>query len=463
MSDHNAEEVFEIVKQHAFRHLSPRQRNTTNLHLNWRIHEAGEILGPRIQKIVVEEPSILVFADDDPRANFAHDCRYLLFHPKTGRLRKEIPARFPPYTTRTPESLVPFHQPVRFIPNPNLFHVWPIFRCPVIIPDGKRYAILYSGMSDTRHLNDLEFCYRMLVDRYAFDINNIYVLNYDGALNTKDGAPGNWPGDNTAYRIKITGKGDRPAFQDAFNDLAKKIGGDDLLFIHTNNHGDNSGGQSYMCQYPNWDAYWANDFCSDMAVLPKFKSLIVMMEQCNSGGFNTPVITKSPATNTSIASAATATVSSYASSDGNWDTFAYEWIAAQMGSNPDGSVLASNPDTDHDGAIEAEVAYNYATANDTIDTPCYDESSEAGGDITLSQQYEFWWLWCWIWWPILRKYLEPWPPNPPDPRFMQKLNKVLPVIQRIVLPILEKIGTDAKTEATTRIEEALEKHLKEIR
>ena len=40
--------------------------------------------------------------------------------------------------------------------------------------------ILYSGMSNMRHLNDLEFCYRMLIDRYAFDPKNIYVLNYDG-------------------------------------------------------------------------------------------------------------------------------------------------------------------------------------------------------------------------------------------------------------------------------------------
>ena len=42
-----------------------------------------------------------------------------------------------------------------------------------------------------------------------------------------------------------------------------------------------------------------------------------MMEQCNSGGFNSYVISKSTASATSIASAAIETKSSYATSDGN--------------------------------------------------------------------------------------------------------------------------------------------------
>jgi hypothetical protein len=461
MADMDEEDVFERVKATAFRRLSSKQRAKTNLHLDLRVHQTGETLGPRIQKITVDEPSILVFADDDPLANFAHDCRYLLFHPETGELRKEIHARFPPYLAKAPESLVPFHQPVRFVPNPNLYHIWPAFRCPVLRPDGNRYAILYSGMSDTRHLNDLEFCYRMLEDQYGFDPKNIYVLNYDGTLNTKDGAPSSWPGDNTAYRIKVTGKGDRAAFQAAFNDLATKIGGDDLLFIHTNNHGDNSGGQSYICQYPSWDSYWANDFCTDMSVLPKFKSLIVMMEQCNSGGFNTPVVNNSPATNTSIASAAISTESSYSSSDGNWDVFAYEWIASQFGHNPDGSALASNPDTNSDGSVEATEAYDYAQANDSSDTPIYDQSSAAGGNITLGQQYALWWSWCYIWYPIIQKYYENWPPNPPDPEFFQKLQDVLPEIQEAVVPILNRSAAEARGEAGQKIEAALAKVFKD--
>ena len=42
-------------------------------------------------------------------------------------------------------------------------------------------------MSNKRHINDCEFLYRTLVDRYAFNKNNIQVLSYDGTLNTQDG------------------------------------------------------------------------------------------------------------------------------------------------------------------------------------------------------------------------------------------------------------------------------------
>src|SRR5262249_20999222 len=154
---------------------------------------------------------------------------------------------------------------------------------------------------------------------------------YDGTLNTQDGAPGTWPGDGTAYRIKVTGQGNRSAFQSAFGSLKNKLKAHDLVFIHTNNHGDNFGSGSFLCEYPSWGQYMSSDFCADLATLPKYRSLIVMMEQCNAGGFNAPVIAASTAQNTSIASAAIATQSSWASPDGNWDSFARDWIAAQIG------------------------------------------------------------------------------------------------------------------------------------
>jgi hypothetical protein len=386
------EEVLHNVRSHAFAELALQKRSTTNLYLDERVRERGEYLGPEFQKIVVERPSLLVFADDAPLANFGHDCRYLLYDPGTGKPIREIPARFPPYVKRPPETLRAFHEPIRVQPNLDLFKVRPILPCPIFIPDGNRHAILYSGMSNNRHLNDLEFCYRMLIDRYGFDTKKIYVLNYDGTLNTQEGPPATWPGDGTAYRIKITGEGNRAAFQAAFNDLKSKMAAHDLLFIHTNNHGDNFGSGSFLCEYPNWGQYMAADFCADLGVLPKYRSLIVMMEQCNSGGFNAPVLAASTAVDTSVASAAIATQSSYASPDLNWDSFARDWIAAQIGHDPYGAALASNPDTDGDGVIEAEEAFNYALSiQNPSDSPNFDESSEAGGDITLGQRYILWW------------------------------------------------------------------------
>ncbi|HVM48815.1 MAG TPA: C13 family peptidase [Candidatus Acidoferrum sp.] len=423
------------------------------MYLDHRLYEKGETIGPAFQKIVCKQASILVFADDAPLANFGHDCRYLLYDANTGSLHSEIPARFPPFLRKRPETLLPFHEPVSIDPNPALFRIPPILRCPIIRPDGNRYAILYSGMSNMRHLNDLEFCYRMLVDRYGFDKKNIWVLNYDGTLNTQDGAAGTWPGDGTAYRIKVTGQGNRAAFQGAFASLKTRLKAHDLLFIHTNNHGDNYGSGSFLCEYPSWGQYMASDFCTDLATLPKYRSLIAMMEQCNAGGFNAPVVAASTAQDTSIASAAIATQSSWASPDGHWDSFARDWIAAQIGHDPYGAALAHNPDTDGDGVIEAEEAFNYAlSVQNPSDSPNFSESSEAGGDITLGQRYVIWWWWCWIILPILEKYYKP---VPPDPEFYAKVQQVLPELQKLIVPVLDRNIAGVRKELAPRIEAAI--------
>jgi hypothetical protein len=447
------DEIFGAVQEHAFRTLPAERRQTTNLLLDHRVYEKGEKVGPEFQRITVDRPSILVFADDDPLANFGHPCRYLLYDSGKPTLHSEIPARFPPYLTKPPETLRPFHEPVVLRPNPDIFRVPPILRCPILIPDGKRYAILYSGMSNMRHLNDLEFCYRMLIDGYGLDPKNIYSLSYDGTLNTQDGMATVWPGDNTAYRIKITGQGNRAAFQNAFNQLKPKLKARDLLFIHTNNHGDNFGSGSFLCAYPSWGQYTATDFCTDLGGLPKYRSLILMMEQCNAGGFNTPVIAASTATNTSIASAAIATQSSYGSSDGHWDCFARDWIAAQIGHDPYGAALAFSPDANLDGAIEAEEAFSYAQAVKYAgDSPNFGESSEAGGDITLGQGYIFWWWWCWLILPVLEKYYHP---IPPDPEFYAKLHQVTPELQKLLLPVLDQAARDIRTDVGRRVESAI--------
>ena len=373
----------------------------------------------------------------------------VLYDPANGRRHSDFPARFPPFATKPSATLKVFHEPIPIKPNPAVFNILPVLRCPIFIPDGNRYAILYAGMSNLRHLNDLEFCYRMLVDRYGFHQNNIYVLNYDGTLNAWDIAPTVWPGDGTAYRIKVTGQGNRAAFQAAFNNLKTKLKSHDLLFIHTNNHGDGMQGPVFMCQFPNFARYFATDFALDLGGLPKYRSLIVMMEQCGSGGFNAPVLAASTAADSSIASACLVNQSSFASPDGHWDSFARDWIAAEIGHDPYGAALAFNPDTNHNGVIEAEEAFNYALAvQNPLDSPNYDETSEAGGDITLGQKYLLWWWWCWIILPVLEKYA----PVPPDPEFYSQIQGVLPELQKLVTPVFDNAAASARREVAPQVE-----------
>src|SRR5262249_9895005 len=282
------------VRAHAFGTLTFDRREMVNLYLDERIYNQGETIGPAHQEIVAQRPSILVFADDEPGANFGHTCRYLLYDANTGNFHREAPARFPPIAdVREPKTLHAFHEPVQFQVNPVRFKLWPpIWRCPIIIPEGTRYAILFSGMSNKRHLNDMEFLYRTLIDIYHFDAAHIYVLNYDGTLNTQDGVQVHWPGDGTAYRIHVTGQGNRAGFEAAIDNLKTKLKPLDTLLIHCNNHGDSDTpdggttwvpGTSYLCTYPSWGTYHNADFSNKLGELPKFRQLIVMLEQCHAG------------------------------------------------------------------------------------------------------------------------------------------------------------------------------------
>lgn len=459
--------VLQSVQDHAFEHLSFAQRETTNLHFDTHVYESGETIGPEFQRIVARQPSILVFADDEPRANFGHACRYLLYESRTGRFLDEAPARFPPVAhAKQIRTLRPFHEPVRLVENPNLFKpLLPRWRCPVIVPDGTRYAILFAGMTNKRHLNDMEFLYRTLVDIYAFDPDNIYVLNYDNSLNTQDGVQANWPGDGTAYRIKPTGEGNKAGFEAAVNDLKTRLKRHDTVLVHCNNHGDSDtpdGGvtwvpnTAYLCTYPNWGKYYHTDFSNKLAELPQFRQLIVMLEQCHSGGFNASILAKSKADATSVASAATEFKNSYVTSDGNWDPFARDWIAAQAGHDPFGGALSYDPDADGDGKVQAEEAFDYAnTVRDPSDTPNFSESSEAGGDISLGQEYRMWWWWCRVWY----EELEPWRLKLPIPEYYRRLHEIQPEMLKLTAQI-DRTSETLRKRTQTRVRMLVRKGFK---
>jgi len=431
------EALFNRVRNHGFQQLTWEKRRTTNLYLDERVYEPGTRIGPRREDTVVDRSTDLVFADDDPFANFSHNCRYLLYDAKNGELYREKPARFPPFEKEIPRTLQAFHEPLQFQTNPNYFVHKPYFVCPILWPEGTRYAILYAGMTNKRHLNDMEFLYRTLVDKYGFSPSHIYALSYDGTLNTQDGVQTHWPGDGSAYRIHITGSGTQTSLEAAIDDLKGKIKSKDVLLIHTNNHGgyDGTPGTANLCTYPSWDGYYANDFAAKLAGLPKFRKLIVMMEQCHAGGFNGPILANSPATDTSVASAAIEPNNSYVTADGNWDPFARDWISAQAGHDSFGGSLAFNPDGNGNGIIEAEEAFNYANiVRDPRDTPNFSESSEAGGDITLGQDYTVYWRWwCFVLYDVLERYYIKLPPE----EYYDRLHKIMPELSGLARSLNE--------------------------
>jgi hypothetical protein len=204
---------------------------------------------------------------------------------------------------------------------------------------------------------------------------------------------------------------------------------------------------AYLCTYPTWDNYYHTDFSNKLAELPRFRQLIVMLEQCHSGGFNASILANSPADATSVASAATEFNNSFVTADLNWDPFARDWIAAQAGHDPFGGALDHDADTNGDGGIQAQEAFDYADdVRDPRDTPNFSESSAAGGDIILGQEYRALRWWCLVLYYELERYRI----RLPEPEYYERLRKIQPELAKITAD-LDKTSEILKKETQVRV------------
>jgi hypothetical protein len=243
---------------------------------------------------------------------------------------------------------------------------------------GKRYAILVSGgTSCRRHLNDLEYCYRMLRDHYGLPDSAIRVLFFTGdpPQLDDDGAPVYYPDESTTdrYRLPISGKGKRPAFQDACTALNANLKPDDVVFVMMTGHGYLQGANAYLLE-PSNGRYYAAELCDDLAMLLPHASLLILMQQCYSIGFIEPILEayrdhRIKAGRVSIACAS----SSYSGFDSNglFDCFASGWIAAHLNEDPWGNTLpAGEVAHNNSGYIEAYEAYDHGEkCKHTMDDP----------------------------------------------------------------------------------------------
>lgn len=449
-------DIFEKVQKNARETLRYNKAQASNLFIQKEILPQGHVIEAQHEEIPLKQNTVMVFSDDAPLYNWAHPCRYMLYDEKDGELYEEVKANFPPYLIKPPETYEAFHEPVRWPDTDLLKPIIPKLRFVWRVPKGKRYAVLFSGASNNRHVNDLEFLYRTLIDIYNFPSRNIFVLNYDGTINYSRGPKPvvNWPGDSTAYRMRVNGQGTKSEMEGVFNALKTRLSSDDFLLIHTNNHGGHNGTESYLCTYSG-SSYLASDFAAKLGELPQIRCLMVMMEQCHSGGFNAPIIASSPSSGTSVASACEEHRSSIGGA--NFDPFARDWIAAVNDADPYGTALASNPDTDGSGKVSAKEAFDYADSiHHSYDTPVYNESCAAAGDCHLGK------IWKGVWWPwwyrkIVLERLLPYREVMPDPELYERIYEKL-------LPSLKEIGThlDERSEELQReLEPRIEELIKE--
>ncbi len=251
-----------------------------NLYLCTREFAPGDSLSVagKARVIPIQKTALLVFADLKPLANWGHPTRNLFFDKDDNSLVYGDYDQFPPDGFETEQNAFePLHVPLVYTepphpsPDPEMGKRFYLPQLSVVPPlgnaAGRRHAILFSGNSNNRHLNDLEFLYRVLVGMYGYEPANIMVLNYDGSLNY-NGPPQpvtTWPGDHTPYRLHghINGPGTRAAFEAAFRTVAGKIRPEDSLLIHTNNHGGGTTpyGEPWLCGYPNFSlVFKASEF-----------------------------------------------------------------------------------------------------------------------------------------------------------------------------------------------------------
>ena len=200
-----------------------------------------------------------------------------------------------------------------------------------------KYAVLFSGRSDYRHLNELELMYRVLITDCQFMPSNIYVLYFDGSINYY-GLPkpvAQFPSENgaepTDYQLIIDGCGTLATFKQALFKLKTLLQPEDLLFIHTSGHGggadrNNPNIQSSLCDFSVFPSVKTQDLASALAQLPNFDSLVVMMSQCHGGGFISPILQSHTANQAHLSIAASMLKESRASYE--FSPFAYRWIMA---------------------------------------------------------------------------------------------------------------------------------------
>jgi hypothetical protein len=218
----------------------------------------------------------------------------------------------------------------------------------------------------------------------------IYVLMSDG---TSSGADRHhYDGSYDSSPLDLDGDGDndiqysatRANITTVFNELASKMTRDSHLFIFTTDHGGFESGSDVYLNL--WGETIRDDqFAVEVNKITEHAGMIIVMEQCHSGGFiddlTAGVGTQDPPR--IIATACLASESSWAMPpDYLYDEFVYYWTAAVNWAYPGGGSV--DADVDNDFLTTADEAFDFAEAHDTAsETPQYADTGSFGDDLSL--------------------------------------------------------------------------------
>ena len=377
------------IRSQAFATLTPQTAAIHHLGVVPRVLRKGETLKLVDRRIKVPADSVLVFEDLMPGANFGHPCRYLFHSPKDGSILQTVEAEFPPEVADI--ALLPayFHEPLaQPVSRQNLYAKvdWSKIAYYPWLRDDNRFALLWtSQISNRRHVEDTEFAYRILRHKFGFPAGHIYVLCYDGTIDSTDFHGANmatWVGDGTAYQMQIHAAATKANLQSTLTTINNRMNADSFLFVHTNNHGSTTG----LC-VDNSSVVTPAEWSTMLDGMKSFGTLVVTMEQCYSGAFLQPTLDHSNASRTSFASAVPA--DKVSAGDSHFDQWARAWFEAVNGATAYGASLAHNPDTSGNGRVSVREAFNYSDTYQYVnpyDDPQYgDAPAGCGSGIYLTK------------------------------------------------------------------------------
>ncbi|MCK9156803.1 MAG: T9SS type A sorting domain-containing protein, partial [Paludibacteraceae bacterium] len=338
-------------------------------------------------KKVLSEDCWCFFLDENPNANWGHQCKYIYVSVANGNVKSSI-AQMPPenlsewekssYSSQTNVNVNLLRSNagsiyVNGLVVPNIFSSLPQGCRKSKDFKGKSYAVIISGgynyrNNHQRYWNDCSIYYQMLRRLYNIPRENIYVYMSDGTSTEKDLHLGsNYDHTEDIYYIDspkdldgdgnndINGAALYSPINSCFTTLRSIINSEDNLFIFTTDHGAENGD---LC-------LWNNTTLSPTQftnMLLGIKSPIsIVMEQCFSGSFVHPAETL----NQLITIATAAHKNEPSSADYYGNPFSYKIACAYSGYNPETGATV-NADSDSDGQITLLEAFNYAryVAND---------------------------------------------------------------------------------------------------
>ena len=278
------------------------------------------------------------FVDDYVFANWAHPCRYIFVNSETGEYQIVNETAPPKLCDFEKISGVEIPEPIVLPTDPNSI-------IETREPNPHLYAVIINGgfndyNNHIRYWNDMSAIYCTITQVYGYMPENIYVHSTTGTAAHNHGSLDldNDDIDDIEYPAY------KPDIESTFQALANEMEPDDQLFVYVTDHGDTTvTGESYIVLW-DIDGDWYVDpneritssELTDMLEPFNCAEIIVVMEQCFSGGFlNDPINIQ--AVHRTVHTACNGIEHSWAEkwiTGAQYDEFVYYWTAAARGYYP---------------------------------------------------------------------------------------------------------------------------------